>query len=803
MADYALPSVVEKRVRFFDGQFLQDQDFIDEQNYQLDREHRHNRLLHGAGIAEGLTVSATQPNQVTVAPGTAIDDDGHQLMLAEATPVDLPGGSFNDKQGIELYLSYLESAEDAQTVAGSADFTRWLERPQLTALAPGDAYSGTAPPVLLAKLALDHVGRVTVDTTVCVYAGARLPGPSADAASLRATAAGSVDLAGSLTVDGNVGVGTASPGAKLEVAGGGGLSVDLLVNGRLRSNNNDGGLWVAGDRLVGGFDTNKIGFFNGNVWQFAVLNNGYVGIGTTAPSARLTVNGDLTFAAAPATITGAGRLHITGAELLYLLNKSGVVVGKEWGGTGNLTVEGDLQTGGSALVSGNVGIGTTTPAVKLHVSGGKAQFDGKQQILFTDDDVTNNLKLQLWSGYGLGINSGTLFYAANGRHSWRDNNGTNERMALTTGATGGLIVTGTGASSFAGSVGVGTTSPKVKLEVDGGGGTSIDLLVNGRLQSNNNDGGLWVASDRFVGGFDTNKIGFYSASAWRLAVLNNGYVGIGTTAPSAMLTVNGDLTFAAAPTTIRCDGGRLHITGGEILYLLNKSGVIIGKEWGGTGGLTVEGDLHTGGNVGIGTSDTSNQRLCVSGTTWLRGDTFVTGRFVMQINDTTWWGIGPKQSGLDPTQWAAYYGTGGPGTSDVRLKAELRPITHALGLVRRLQGVRYRWGDSGLKYFTQGIDRNVSAGPNATEDDSDRIRESERRKALEALSGDRLGLVAQDVESVIPELVHEGGDGYKQIRYQHLTALLVEAIKEQDALVRALSARVAALSTGQPDRAVQ
>ena len=119
--------------------------------------------------------------------------------------------------------------------------------------------------------------------------------------------------------------------------------------------------------------------------------------------------------------------------------------------------------------------------------------------------------------------------------------------------------------------------------------------------------------------------------------------------------------------------------------------------------------------------------------------------------------------------------------------------------MRKLQGVRYRWGDSGLKYFTQGIDHNLSAGPNATEDQSDRIRESERRKAFDALSGDFLGLVAQDVEPVIPELVHEDGAGYKHIRYQHLTALLVEAIKEQDAMVRALSAQVAALSTGQLD----
>ena len=36
-ANYELPSVVEKRVRFFDGQFLQEQDFIDEQKYHLDR----------------------------------------------------------------------------------------------------------------------------------------------------------------------------------------------------------------------------------------------------------------------------------------------------------------------------------------------------------------------------------------------------------------------------------------------------------------------------------------------------------------------------------------------------------------------------------------------------------------------------------------------------------------------------------------------------------------------------------------------------------------------------------------------
>jgi hypothetical protein len=123
----------------------------------------------------------------------------------------------------------------------------------------------------------------------------------------------------------------------------------------------------------------------------------------------------------------------------------------------------------------------------------------------------------------------------------------------------------------------------------------------------------------------------------------------------------------------------------------------------------------------------------------------------------------------------------------------LRPISRALDLVRKLQGVRYRWGDGGLRHFTRDIESSVFAGPDATDEQNQEVQQVERRKALEALAGDRMGLVAQDVETVVPELVHEDADGYKHIRYQHLTALLTEAIKEQDAVVQALSAEVAAL----------
>ncbi len=46
--------------------------------------------------------------------------------------------------------------------------------------------------------------------------------------------------------------------------------------------------------------------------------------------------------AANATIQAKNRLHIGGDEYLFLLNKSGTIVGNEWGGTGNLQVRGNV-----------------------------------------------------------------------------------------------------------------------------------------------------------------------------------------------------------------------------------------------------------------------------------------------------------------------------------------------------------------------------------------------------------------------------------------------------------------------------
>jgi hypothetical protein len=49
-----------------------------------------------------------------------------------------------------------------------------------------------------------------------------------------------------------------------------------------------------------------------------------------------------------------------------------------------------------------------------------------------------------------------------------------------------------------------------------------------------------------------------------------------------------------------------------------------------------------------------------------------------------------------------------------------------------------------------------------------------------------LGLIAQDIRQYYPEVVEIGDDGYYQLDYNKLNAVLVEAIKEQQIIIEAL-----------------
>ncbi|MFY1698914.1 hypothetical protein [Solwaraspora sp. WMMA2101] len=197
MADYTQPDVVSKRVRFFDGQFLEDQDFIDEQKFHLDRERRQSRLLRLTGVSDGLTLTAAdEPSTVTVSAGMAVDALGRHLVLAVGTDIAL-GSGFANQQNVEVRLAYQESPTDVgQTGDGGVGARRWEERPKVVAVAPNGATAvapAEAPPelegptVLLGRLTVAANGDVTVDPTAAHRS--------------------------SLSMSGGIGIGTASVGS--------------------------------------------------------------------------------------------------------------------------------------------------------------------------------------------------------------------------------------------------------------------------------------------------------------------------------------------------------------------------------------------------------------------------------------------------------------------------------------------------------------------------------------------------------------------------------------------------------------
>jgi hypothetical protein len=97
--------------------------------------------------------------------------------------------------------------------------------------------------------------------------------------------------------------------------------------------------------------------------------------------------------------------------------------------------------------------------------------------------------------------------------------------------------------------------------------------------------------------------------------------------------------------------------------------------------------------------------------------------------------------------------------SDARLKEDIHTLDHALDRVGRLRGVEYLWRD-------------------------------EVRKKQSLPEGPQVGLIAQEVQEVVPQAVIEGSDGYLTVDYSRLVPLLIEAVKEQQRTISQLSERV-------------
>ena len=97
-------------------------------------------------------------------------------------------------------------------------------------------------------------------------------------------------------------------------------------------------------------------------------------------------------------------------------------------------------------------------------------------------------------------------------------------------------------------------------------------------------------------------------------------------------------------------------------------------------------------------------------------------------------------------------------SSDERLKENLEPIGSAIEKVGQLTGYTFDWIPM---------------------------------EGIHVHSGHDVGVIAQEVEKVLPEVVEDRENGYKAVKYEKLTALLIQAVNEQQQTIKDLTTRIA------------
>ncbi len=160
-----------KRLNYFNGQFLREKDFSDEQSYHLQHQRDHARLLHNPGIASGLEVPdpAAGSHGVTVQAGVAYDGQGRRIVLADNKVLDLSGVA--DDQAVYITITYNETPTDPTSETGISGNTRQTEAPLV-------AFSTAAPgnpnqTLVLAKVARSSTVVSSIDRSGRLQAGAK------------------------------------------------------------------------------------------------------------------------------------------------------------------------------------------------------------------------------------------------------------------------------------------------------------------------------------------------------------------------------------------------------------------------------------------------------------------------------------------------------------------------------------------------------------------------------------------------------------------------------------------------------
>lgn len=171
-----------KRLNYFTHQFLREQDFKAEQEYHIAMRRQHNRALHGWGVIEGLDVRKKSEHEITIEPGTAIDNLGREIVLTAPVVRDL--SLFERGSHTYVTIAYDEGWDETDRhAAGGVDgYMRVTEAPEISEKKHEPAKDGAV--IALARVHLTENGnihriekeiRTTLDTRSSARGWLRLP----------------------------------------------------------------------------------------------------------------------------------------------------------------------------------------------------------------------------------------------------------------------------------------------------------------------------------------------------------------------------------------------------------------------------------------------------------------------------------------------------------------------------------------------------------------------------------------------------------------------------------------------------
>jgi len=509
---------------------------------------------------------------------------------------------------------------------------------------------------------------------------------------------------------------------------------------------------------------------NGATTAMTVDTSGNVGIGTSSPTYKLQVlagyPGVGVYRDVDVTSSGpAGQGIEIGARNGSTPTPGASIVG----GLDNPATTGSLQlltrTANSLTEkmridsSGNVGIGTSSPT-----SFGGTNLNIKAPSSSTYGSILLESGTYVWEVL-VNQTSGVMAMGSRSNHALTFAVNDTERMRIDT----------------SGNVGIGTSSPADKLVVDGYAAAKSGLKLargdnaylnvakfwDGTLTPNTGPRGFLLA----IGNDSGNPLVFFTNDVERARIDSSGNVGIGTSSPAYKLEVTGTngiigATGSAGYGAFTATGSGTNssyiffrnATNGEQARITSQNGgtLIFGNGNSATDRMVID----SSGNLLVGTtSGTGNGERIYAVTS-----TFVP--FAGRHSSTTagkFWFFGPNSGNNYVVQnqssvgvYVTDGGTSWTGTSDERLKNITGTIQNGLVKVASLRAAEFTW----------------------KADDTNKPQ---------------VGLIAQDVQKVLPEVVDVDTEGNLGVRYSEVISLLVAALQELSAKNDALEARLAAL----------